>query len=100
MVFVIGAPTCLPDSLLDRSFIVLIGILSFGGQVALVVLTKFESASTTALLRKSFDVILAFAFQLIFFGVSSINCIKPCIGLSFRFCISPEVEFHSAKHPN
>ena len=72
MVFIIGAPTCLPDTYLDRFFIVFIGILSFGGQVALVLLARFESAGTTALLRKSFDVILAFAFQLIFFGVSSI----------------------------
>ena len=50
---------------------VLIGVLSFFGQITLVCLAQFETASTTALLRKSIDIILAFVFQIVFFGVSN-----------------------------
>ena len=35
--------TCLPDSIFDRAYIVLIGLLSFAGQVTLVYLAKIES---------------------------------------------------------
>ena len=89
LMLVLENQTCLPDSIFDRAYIVLIGVLSFAGQVTLVYLAKIESnlristaylkkyfrfpffilgAGTTALLRKSFDVILAFAFQIIFFN--------------------------------
>ena len=93
LMIVLENQTCLPDSIFDRAYIVLIGVLSFAGQVTLVYLAKIESnyknfycilekitvkyfrcpffilgAGTTALLRKSFDVILAFAFQIIFFS--------------------------------
>ena len=93
LMIVLENQTCLPDSIFDRAYIVLIGLLSFAGQVTLVYLAKIESnfristaylkkitfmyfrcpffvlgAGTTALLRKSFDVILAFVFQIIFFN--------------------------------
>ena len=61
---------CLPASGLDRFLIVLIGLLTFGGQLTLVLLTKVETATFSALLRKTFDVILAFIFQLTIFQVS------------------------------
>ena len=67
---IFGNDTCLPESILDRFCIILIGILSFAGQIAFVCSAKFESASTISMLRKAFDVILAFLFQMIFFGVS------------------------------
>ena len=53
----------------QRLYIVLIGLSSFFGQIALVTLAKLESASSTALLRKSLDVILAFIFQILIFQV-------------------------------
>ena len=58
---------CLPSASLDRFLAAMIGILGFFAQIALVTLTRFESASGSALLRKSFDVVLAFAFQIIIF---------------------------------
>ena len=61
--------SCLPESIVDRLYIILIGILSFFGQVAFVNSTKFENASSVSTLRKSFDVILALIFQWIFFKV-------------------------------
>ena len=61
---------CLPDSVLDRLCIIVIGCLSFAGQICMVYTVKFESAGSTALIRKSFDVTLAFIFQIIFFHVS------------------------------
>ena len=61
---------CLPESKLDRFYIVLVGVLSFIAQIGLVVSAQFESAATVALLRKAFDVIFAFIFQIVFFHVS------------------------------
>ena len=67
--FVLGF-TCLPDSDTERAVMVAIGLLSYFGQICLVVSAQLEKASTVALLRKAFDVGLAFAFQMIFFQVS------------------------------
>ena len=64
---------CLPDSNLDRLCIIVIGCLSLAGQICMVYTVKFESAGSTALIRKSFDVTLAFIFQIIFFHVSLIH---------------------------
>merc|ERR1740122_14642 len=59
--------TCLPASGLDRLYLVLIGCLSFFAQIGLVLSAQFESAANVALLRKAFDVIFAFIFQILFF---------------------------------
>ena len=65
----IGQETCLPSSGIDRFLIILVGLLTFGGQLALILLAKIETASFAALLRKAMDVILAFIFQLAIFHV-------------------------------
>ena len=43
LMIVLENQTCLPDSIFDRAYIVLIGLLSFAGQVTLVYLAKIES---------------------------------------------------------
>ena len=68
-VFILGN-TCLPESGLERFYLVLIGFLSFFGQIALTLAALFESAANIGLLRKAFDVVLAFIFQILFFQVS------------------------------
>ena len=60
---VIMGNTCLPESGLERFYLVLIGFLSFFGQIALTLAALFESAANIGLLRKAFDVVLAFIFQ-------------------------------------
>ena len=67
---VILGNTCLPESGLERFYLVLIGFLSFFGQIALTLAALFESAANIGLLRKAFDVVLAFIFQILFFQVS------------------------------
>ena len=67
---VIMGNTCLPESGLERFYLVLIGFLSFFGQIALTLAALFESAANIGLLRKAFDVVLAFIFQILFFQVS------------------------------
>ena len=61
---------CLPESQIDRWLIYCIGIASFLGQIFMIVSAKFESATNVALLRQSFDFILAFIVQISLFGVS------------------------------
>ena len=61
---------CLPELALERFYLVLIGFLSFFGQIALTMAALFESAANIGLLRKAFDVVLAFIFQILFFQVS------------------------------
>ena len=67
---VILGNTCLPESGLERFYLVLIGFLSFFAQIALTLAALFESAANIGLLRKAFDVVLAFIFQILFFQVS------------------------------
>jgi hypothetical protein len=69
MVFILGY-TCLPESGLDRFCMVGVGLLSYFGQIFLVLAAQVESAAMTAILRKAFDVIFAFMFQIIFFQVA------------------------------
>ena len=75
---------CLPDSILDRLCIIVIGCLSFAGQICMVYTVKFESAGSTALIRKSFDVTLAFIFQIIFFHVS----LHPNVNTNHETCFT------------
>ena len=67
---VILGNTCLPESGLERFYLVLIGFLSFFAQIALTLAALFESAANIGLLVKGFDVVLAFIFQILFFQVS------------------------------
>ena len=67
-VLIIGG-TCFPNYGIERFYLVLTGLLSFLGHVFMVLSAKFEKAATLALIRKSFDVILAFFFQMLFFQV-------------------------------
>ena len=55
LMVVLENQTCLPDSIFDRAYIVLIGLLSFAGQVTLVYLAKIESnlRISTAYLKKN-----------------------------------------------
>ena len=62
--------TCLPASGHERFLMVIVGACSFLGQMFLTMSGKFENAGTMALLRKAFDVIFAFIFQILFFHVS------------------------------
>ena len=68
--------TCFPEFGVNRFYMVLTGVLSFIGQIFFALWTKFENAAAGALLRKAFDVILAFLFQMLFFQVKSISFTK------------------------
>ena len=67
---ILGSSTCLPESGLERFYLVLIGFLSFFAQISLTLAALFESAANIGLLVKGFDVVLAFIFQILFFQVS------------------------------
>ena len=69
-IVILGSSTCLPESGLERFYLVLIGFLSFFAQISLTLAALFESAANIGLLRKAFDVVLAFIFQILFFQVS------------------------------
>ena len=62
--------TCLPESKIDRSLLVASGALLFMSQIFLVLSTKLENAATVALLRKAFDMVMAFIIQIVIFHVS------------------------------
>ena len=70
-IYILSNDICLPESGLERFYIVLQGILSIFGQIGLTMAAIFESAANIGLLRKAFDVILAFIFQIAFFRVRS-----------------------------
>lgn len=69
-VIVAFGKTCLPESSLDRLLMVFAGLASFLNQFGMVIASKFETAATGALLRKSFMVLYAFLFQILFFKVN------------------------------
>jgi hypothetical protein len=69
-IVILGSSTCLPESGLERFYLVLIGFLSFFAQISLTLAALFESAANIGLLVKGFDVVLAFIFQILFFQVS------------------------------
>ena len=74
LIFVlIFSPMCLPESPFEQLDLILIGFLSFISQIGLVVSSKLESASTVAILRKAFEVIFAFIFQILFFQVCNVK---------------------------
>ena len=49
---------------------VAIGLISFLGQLLLTVSLKVEEAGKVSIIRKSADILFAFAFQIIIFEVS------------------------------
>lgn len=65
----IGQNVCLPDSGLETFYVVMTGCLGFFGQFFMQVAASYENAASISLLRKAFDVILAFGFQLLLFKV-------------------------------
>ena len=65
----IFSPLCLPESPIDLIFLILIGVLSFIAQIGLVISCKLEKATTVSIVRKAFDVIFAFIFQILLFQV-------------------------------
>lgn len=67
----IGHNVCLPESRMEIFYIVLTGSLGFFGQYFMQLSALYESAASIGLLRKAFDVILAFVFQIFFFQVKS-----------------------------
>lgn len=69
LAFIIGHNLCLPQSEMERFYIVLTGLLGFFGQYFMQMAALYEKAANIGLLRKAFDVILAFLFQVFFFKV-------------------------------
>ena len=67
-VFILGL-TCLPESGLDRFYIVIVGITDFVGQVGVVLINKVERAATGFLLMESTDIIIVFLTQFLIFQV-------------------------------
>ena len=68
---VIMGSLCLPESGYERFLIVVAGVLSFFGQLFLTLAALYENAATIGLLKKAFDVALAFVFQIAYFKVIS-----------------------------
>ena len=58
-----------PDSLYDWLICIAIGILSYAGQFALTVSLQVEAAGIATLIRKAFDIIFAYLFQIVIFQV-------------------------------
>ena len=69
-VFILGL-TCLPESGLDRFYIVIVGLTDFVGQVGVVLINKVERAATGFLLMESTDIIIVFLTQFLIFQVMS-----------------------------
>ena len=61
--------TCFPENDIDRFLMVLIGITSFFAHIGKVLIGRLENAASGALLNRSFDVIVTFLGQFIFFQV-------------------------------
>ena len=61
---------CVPQCGHDRAMMVLIGLLAFIGQFMLTVSLQVEEAGKVSIIRKSADILFAFAFQILLFQVS------------------------------
>ena len=59
----------LPTDIYDWLTCVLIGILSYAGQFALTVSLQVEAAGVATLMRKAFDIIFSYLFQILIFKV-------------------------------
>ena len=62
-----------PDNVYDWLICVAIGVLSYAGQFALTVSLQVEAAGIATLIRKAFDIIFAYLFQIVIFQVRQIN---------------------------
>ena len=58
-----------PGSVYDWLICITIGILSYAGQFALTVSLQVEAAGIATLIRKAFDIIFAYLFQIVIFQV-------------------------------
>ena len=62
-----------PDNVYDWLICIAIGVLSYAGQFALTVSLQVEAAGIATLIRKAFDIIFAYLFQIVIFQVRHIN---------------------------
>ena len=81
----IFSPLCLPESPIDLIFLILIGVLSFIAQIGLVISCKLEKATTVSIVRKAFDVIFAFIFQILLFQVCMYSLMQFIIVLIYLY---------------
>ena len=59
----------LPTSIYEWLICVTIGMLSYAGQFALTVSLQVEAAGVATLMRKAFDIIFSYLFQIVIFKV-------------------------------
>lgn len=71
LLLVFKSDICLPELGSERLYMVLTGVLTFFGKYFLQVAALYESAASISLLKKAFDVLLAFTFQIFLFKVRS-----------------------------
>ena len=64
----------LPTNVYDWLTCVAIGMLSYAGQFALTVSLQVEAAGVATLMRKAFDIIFSYLFQILIFKVI-IKCV-------------------------
>ena len=62
-----------PDNIHDWLICISIGILSYAGQFALTVSLQVEAAGIATLIRKAFDIIFAYLFQIVIFQVRKLK---------------------------
>ena len=62
-----------PDNIHDWLICISIGILSYAGQFALTVSLQVEAAGIATLIRKAFDIIFAYLFQIVIFQVGKLR---------------------------
>ncbi len=84
----------LPACCLDRWLMVIVGALSLLGQIGLTTSSKLESAAVVSLVTKTFDVVLALAFQTLWFQVKAFFFVTD---LSYTKSANPNVTFR--KYP-
>ena len=69
-----------PDNVHDWLICIAIGVLSYAGQFALTVSLQVEAAGIATLIRKAFDIIFAYLFQIVIFQVRHIKNLNVKIG--------------------
>ena len=81
-ILIIGT-TCLPEKGIDRFYMALTGLTEFASQIAIVFTAKMENAANGNLLTISFDIIVAFLAQFLFFQVQYIYILVNKSALNF-----------------
>ena len=88
---------CVPQCGHDRAMMVLIGLLAFIGQFMLTVSLQVEEAGKVSIIRKSADILFAFAFQILLFKVS-VECQTAPVRLTDLLSASPgDLEHHRSR---